>query len=133
MEADEDSYNDDEDSVEADEDAHRWCQKVESSAIPATRILDLAGATTGIVRIVETVGRTGRYVALSHCWGDPKRRPIMTTQATLKDHMSGIAMSSLPRSFNDAIKVCLRLNIKYLWIDCLCIVQDDRYDYNLSN
>jgi hypothetical protein len=133
VEAGEDSYNDNENSVGADEDSHTLCQMVKSLAIPAKRVLDLAGAATGIVRIVETAGRTGRYVALSHCWGDPTRHPIKSTQATLNDHMSGIAISSLPRSFSDAIRVCLHLDAEYLWIDCLCIVQDDQYGYHLSN
>jgi hypothetical protein len=126
VEAGEDSYNEDENSAGADEDPHSMCQEIKSLAIPAKRILHLAGAATGIVRIVETAGRTGRYVALSHCWGDPTRHPLKSTHATLNDHMSGIAMSSLPRSFSDAIRVCLHLDIEYLWIDCLCIVQDDR-------
>ena len=134
--SDKDSENSDDDSensVGAGGDPHESCPKVDSLAIPAKRILDLAGAATGIVRIVETAGRTGRYVALSHCWGDPTRHPIKSTQATLNDHMSGIAMSRLPRSFSDAIRVCLHLDIEYLWIDCLCIVQGDRYGYDLSN
>ncbi|KIN02803.1 hypothetical protein OIDMADRAFT_118738, partial [Oidiodendron maius Zn] len=130
--SDDDSENSDDDSensIRASGDPHDSCPKVNSLAIPAKRILDLADAATGIVRIVEAAGRTGRYVALSHCWGDPTRHPIKSTQATMNDHMSGIAMSSLPRSFTDAIRVCLHLDIEYLWIDCLCIVQDDRDEW----
>ena len=114
-------------SAENRGDIHEQCRKDNDLAIPAKRVLNLADALTGTVRIVETADRKGRYVALSHCWGDPKRHPLMSTHATLKDHMSGIAISSLPRSFRDAISVCLHLDIKYLWVDCLCIVQDDKY------
>jgi hypothetical protein len=119
-------HDDNENPAEVNEDPHTWCREAKFHAIPAKRVLDLACAEKGIVRIVETAGRIGRYAALSHCWGSPKRHPTKTTSATLDDHMSGIAISSLPRSFSDAIKVCLYLDIEYLWIDCLCIVQDNR-------
>jgi Heterokaryon incompatibility protein (HET) len=114
-------------SPEDDEEIHEYCQKDKDLAIPAKRVLNLADVATGKVRLVETANLKGRYVALSHCWGDPKRHPIMSTHATLKDHLSGIKISSLPRSFLDAIKVCVFLHIQYIWIDCLCIVQDDKY------
>ncbi|KAF1946928.1 HET-domain-containing protein, partial [Clathrospora elynae] len=104
---------------------HEQCQKDTDLVIPVKRVLDLAGAATDVVRIIETTDREGQYVALSHCWGHPKTHPLMTTHATLKDRMSGIALSSLPRSFRDAIIVCRRLDVQYIWIDCLCIVQDD--------
>lgn len=113
--------------TEHGEEIHKQCQKDNGLAIPAKRVLNLADAATGIVHVVETVKHKGRYVALSHCWGDPKRHPLISIHANLKDHMSGMAISSLPRSFRDAIRVCLHLDIQYLWIDCLCIVQDDRY------
>ena len=57
----------------------------------------------------------------------------MSTHATLEDHMSGMALSSLPRSFRDAISVCLCLDIQYIWIDCLCFVQNDRYGHRPFN
>ena len=111
------------DSAGEREEIHEECQKGNDLAIPAKRVLNLAKVATGTVRIVETADRKGRYVALSHCWGDPRRHPLMSTHATLGDHMSGMALSSLPRSFRDAINVCLYLDIQYIWIDCLCIVR----------
>lgn len=113
---------------------HRECQQGDDLVIPAKRVLDLQDAATGVVRIVETAGREGRYAALSHCWGgDPSRHPLMTVHATLEKHMSGIALSDLPQSFRDAIRVCRHLDIQYIWIDCLCICQDDRYHHLYSS
>jgi len=37
-------------------------------------------------------------------------------------------MSELPATFRDAINVVRVLNIQYLWIDALCIIQDDDFD-----
>ena len=110
-------------------DVHKQCQRDNDLTIPAKRVLNLEQAAAGTVNLVESTDCKGRYVALSHCWGDPLRHPPSSTHGTLQDHMSGIAVSSLPQSFRDAIRVSLHLGVSYLWIDCLCIVQDDRYGY----
>lgn len=120
---------DDRTSVGKREDSiHEECHKDDDLIIPAKRVLHLADAATGTVRVVGTTNLEGRYIALSHCWGPPERHPLMTTHATLKDHEAGIELASLPRSFRDAITVCRHLGVEYIWIDCLCIVQDDGYD-----
>jgi hypothetical protein len=105
---------------------HKLC-KMDTCPIQAKGVLDLASSSTGVVRLIEASGISKPYVALSHCWGISSQHPLMTTYATLDDHTIGIALSSLPQSFRDAIKVCTYMNIQYIWIDCLCIVQDDGY------
>lgn len=78
----------------------------------------------------ETTGEIGAYVALSHCWGTNPRNAIpMTTTSNLDQRKLGIPMTELPRSFQDAIKIVRKLNIRYIWIDSLCIVQDDSDDW----
>ena len=69
----------------------------------------------------------GRYVALSHCWGQTPS--LRTTRSTLADHKRGIALSELPQSFADAVAIVRLLGVRYLWIDSLCIVQDDEHDW----
>ena len=49
--------------------------------------------------------------------------------ATLEDRMQGISIAALPRNFQDAIIVTRMLNIRYLWIDSLCIIQDSNEDW----
>ncbi len=68
----------------------------------------------------------GRYAALSYCWGGPQ--PIRTTRETLSDHIRSIPFKSLPRTLQDAITVTRKLGLKYIWIDALCIIQDDEAD-----
>jgi hypothetical protein len=63
------------------------------------------------------------YVALSHCWGNGKH--LQTTLRNLDEHTTGIEVASLSRTFRDAIAICQHLDESYLWIDSLCIVQDD--------
>ncbi len=72
-----------------------------------------------------------QYTALSHCWGALK--PLTTTGSSLEQRKQGIEWSSLPKTFRDAIHVTHSLGIKYLWIDSLCIVQDDSVDWEVES
>lgn len=65
----------------------------------------------------------GRYMTLSHRWGQKPLRKL--TRDNMREFMGGIKLSSLPQNFQDAIKVASGLEIRWLWIDALCIIQDD--------
>jgi heterokaryon incompatibility protein (HET) len=81
-----------------------------------------------LLRLVETdTGKYGQYIALSYCWGSVSA--YKTTVNTKNDHMSGINFDCLPRTIQDTIVLTRYLGLQYLWIDCLCIVQDDREDW----
>jgi hypothetical protein len=67
------------------------------------------------------------YATLSHCWG--KADFIQTTKETLDQRKQGIKWADLPRTFQDAIEIVRALNIQFLWIDSLCIVQNDDLDW----
>lgn len=82
------------------------------------------------LHLVSTSGTRATYAALSHCWGDVKNHPPMTTVDSLKQHQSAIKMLELPKMFQDAIGVTVRLGLQYLWIDSLCIIQDDGQDWH---
>jgi len=71
------------------------------------------------------------YIALSHCWGP--NQIITTTKATLQSRKAGIDLSMLSQVFRDAILVARRLHIRYLWIDSLCIIQDDEKDWQTES
>lgn len=60
-------------------------------------------------------------------WGDSP--PYTTTKATIQARRSGIPLNEMPQTFVDAVKVTRRLGLKYLWIDSLCICQDDSEDW----
>ncbi|ETS85986.1 hypothetical protein PFICI_04011 [Pestalotiopsis fici W106-1] len=67
-----------------------------------------------------------KWASLSYVWGGPQE--TRTTRTTLSKHLEGIEMDVLPQTLVDAIKVCRGLDIPYLWIDALCIIQDDTSD-----
>nr|ADT63909.1 HET domain protein pin-c1 [Neurospora crassa] len=69
------------------------------------------------------------YLTLSHCWGPPEKRPATTTKANLTQRMERIPFIELPRTFRDAIEITRKLGHRYLWIDSLCIIQDDEQDW----
>ena len=66
------------------------------------------------------------YIALSHCWGltipDAGR-------TTLGRRNMSIFAGNLPRTFQDFIEIARRLEIRYVWIDSLCIIQDSGDDW----
>ncbi|KAG4428191.1 hypothetical protein IFR05_016327 [Cadophora sp. M221] len=95
----------------------------EFTALP-TRVLLI---DNNKVSLVETAGRSGRYATLSHCWGTSQ--PITTTRDTLDKRYADIGWSSLPHLFQDTIALTRELGIQYLWIDSLCIIQDDNVDW----
>jgi hypothetical protein len=56
--------------------------------------------------------------------------PLRTTSDTLDDFQNaGIPWETVPKTFQDAIDMTQLLGIKYIWIDSLCIVQDDVDDW----
>ncbi|KAK5653177.1 hypothetical protein OQA88_9075 [Cercophora sp. LCS_1] len=70
------------------------------------------------------------FIALSYTWGSPTPKTLKTTKATLKSMVdNGLAMSELPATFVDAVNVTRAFGYEHLWIDALCIVQDDGEDW----
>ncbi|KAH7148181.1 heterokaryon incompatibility protein-domain-containing protein [Dactylonectria macrodidyma] len=69
----------------------------------------------------------GGYAALSHCWGDGPRLTLNTGSVTKLT--KGINIADLPKTFKDAVLVVKQLGISHLWIDSLCIFQDDSSDW----
>jgi hypothetical protein len=66
-------------------------------------------------------------LTLSHVWG--KAQIITTTTATLLNRVKGIAMEDLSTTFRDAVTIAREMNVRYLWIDSMCIIQNDTKDW----
>ncbi|EME40198.1 hypothetical protein DOTSEDRAFT_74873 [Dothistroma septosporum NZE10] len=70
---------------------------------------------------------TFTWAALSHCWGGGQ--PIKLVRDNLSDLHSRVSFDELPSTFRDAIDVARLLEIQYIWIDSMCIIQDDIEDW----
>lgn len=96
-----------------------------------TRVLDVYMEDPALgedqVKLCLLGGKQAPYVALSHCWGG--NIPNKTIKATLDALQRGIPVASLPQNFQDAVLITRQLHLRYLWIDALCIVQDDPADW----
>ncbi|CAG1992345.1 unnamed protein product [Fusarium graminearum] len=94
-----------------------------------SRVIDVGdNRSSPYVRLWETDGiETGDYIALSYCWG--KSPQYTTTKSTLNDRKRQIPISDLPQTHQDAIKLTREFGIGYLWIDSMCICQDDYDDW----
>ncbi|KAK1754203.1 HET-domain-containing protein [Echria macrotheca] len=93
-----------------------------------SRVIDVGKATSNKVFLYESpAGQRGTYMCLSYCWG--RSNFIKSTGATVQRHMTrGIALRDLPRVFQDAIGIVRAFQVRYLWIDSLCIIQDCKED-----
>src|SRR2546429_4474745 len=102
---------------------HRICRNLEDTVLP-TRVIDVGspdGSKEPFLFISE--GCVGRYIALSYCWGG--EQSIKTTVDSLEAHKRKIELSTLSQSLQDAVTVTRKLKIQYLWIDALCIIQNN--------
>ncbi|KAH7061846.1 heterokaryon incompatibility protein-domain-containing protein [Paraphoma chrysanthemicola] len=119
----------------------RWCDgshnctryNAKSKAVLPSRLLDIGDRDLEILRLFCPKKKDGvKYAALSHCWGQlthENKRQFCTTDDNIKDRLKGFTFSELPKTFRDAIRVTRELGIQYLWIDSLCIIQENQKDW----
>jgi Heterokaryon incompatibility protein (HET) len=103
---------------------HKLCKPPETTPLP-TRILDLSG--DDFIKLYVTKSENERYACLSHSWGGIV--PCQTLKENCDKHQERINISDLPATFRDVVGYVRRLGIRFLWIDSLCIVQDDINDW----
>ncbi|KAK1749559.1 heterokaryon incompatibility protein-domain-containing protein, partial [Echria macrotheca] len=107
---------------------HAACKSVGLSSPLPTRVVDVGDPTN--IKLIESSCMTGRYLCLSHCWGE--HQPLRTLTSNYADHLSNIPWSRIPETFQDAITLARKLGFSYIWIDSLCIVQDDAADWEVE-
>lgn len=72
--------------------------------------------------------KRANYFALSYCWG-PGPHNYQLTKEKLGNLQQQIPASTLSKTISDAIFITQQLGYRYLWVDALCIVQDDAEDW----
>ncbi|OTB15017.1 hypothetical protein K445DRAFT_376434 [Daldinia sp. EC12] len=110
---------------------HDKCESFRHRPLPA-RVLDVGSNSSDPVKLLCVKdNREDTYACLSHCWGKPKEgeNPLTLTVKDEEDLRHRVPLDELPRNYQDAIRFCRLLDIRYLWIDALCIVQDSAEDW----
>lgn len=117
-------------------ETHTGCmkrRKAKSGSKPfvPTRLLDIRGAPGAPMRVVETTKTEVRspYATLSHCWGPREFVRLLRTTEKQFVHEEGVPWDWLTKNFQQAVEVARVLEIEYIWIDSLCIVQGDNGDF----
>ncbi|KAL7938725.1 heterokaryon incompatibility domain-containing protein [Trichoderma chlorosporum] len=101
-----------------------------------TRLINVEGRReSGLIRLVEShdnhdgiAEEPQPYIALSYCWG--KKAPsLKTTRSNYSQLKKSISYDALPKTYQDTVRIARALHVKYIWIDALCIIQDDVADW----
>ena len=108
----------------------------ECSQLP-TRVVDVGNTVGTEAKLIEPGLQCSEYASLSYCWGpNPGSAgagalgwPHVTTSANLGQRLAGEPLVDMPKTISEAILVCQQIKLRYLWVDCLCIVQDDAQDW----
>ena len=104
-----------------------------STAALPIRLIDVGNIDPEILRLYHCKRKeTLKYAALSHCWGKlavEHKRQFCTTDDNFEARLNRFNFSDLPKTFRDAVQVTRELGIQYLWIDSVCIIQENKKDW----
>ena len=112
--------------------SHEGCEKPSRrfrsglrSEFRPTRLVEIIN--DGTIQLHTTkLGESVKWATLSYCWGGPQ--PVQTTKDTLEQLSLSFPISDLPKTLQDALTTTHRIGLRFLWVDCLCIIQDDPED-----
>jgi hypothetical protein len=91
-----------------------------------TRLLDIS--QPGGVRLVDTdtLEENLRYATLSDICEDSSNSKL--TASTASKLLDGVSDNYLSPIYRDAIATARKMDISYIWIDALCVIQDYPFD-----
>ena len=81
------------------------------------------------LRLEETQDNYGQYICLSHRWIQPVTQQSPTTESNYNDRLSGKGFDQLSPLFVHAFRAAVKFGVQYVWIDSLCIIQDNAEDW----
>lgn len=105
---------------------HQGCWSSHSNSVPSRLIKIISWDGKLLARVVACPSETTSYATLSYCWGGDQ--VTKATRQSLPSLEAGIEAETLSPSVYDAIVVASNLGLEYIWVDALCILQDDDDD-----
>ncbi|GKU03647.1 tol protein [Fusarium langsethiae] len=93
-----------------------------------TRLIDVHDHDSQTWSLMETKNHQSysKYIAVSHRWTEDTPRLLKDNYTSFQ---TGQHDKVVPRNYEDVFVLCRRLNIRYVWIDSLCIFQDSADDF----
>jgi hypothetical protein len=108
----------------------RWSQSIGSSfsGLEVLRLLDVVNEC-----LVE-VRSPCRYLILSYVWGGVNNVRLTSSNKSsmMKEGVLQTIWRILPRTVQDAIDIVKALGERFLWVDALCLVQNDAVDVRIG-
>lgn len=97
-----------------------------------SRLIDVGDPGSSSWRIItpelhKTPPNYRGYLTLSHRWGSSPF--VQLTSDTLPGFRNYTTIDHLPKTFRDAIALAHHFNVRHIWIDSLCILQDSPLDW----
>jgi hypothetical protein len=114
---------------------HSECQQRVTRKLPKRLIYVHRNATSSEIeaRICQSdkLPQSTQYLSLSHCWGQTTF--LTTTRENISEFELSLPVDRLSLTFQDALFTTIALGFEYIWIDSLCIIQNDTDDWNQAS
>ena len=104
--------------------SHSLCNVIHKRMTPS-QLLSLSDDTIRLC-LSEELPQCPKYATLSHCWGSLVL--LNLKKSTLQLFRESVPFQAICKTFEHAIHIMRYMGISYLWIDSLCIIQDDTDD-----
>ncbi|CAH0027148.1 unnamed protein product [Clonostachys rhizophaga] len=96
------------------------------------KVISLGPESNMDIRLIEAYGLPHEPYFVLHDQQERRSFSGLSECQNLEDDSVEVPYDLLPRVFQDAILVCRKLSIKYLWINALCENQDDDDDWEIA-
>ncbi|KAK2596481.1 hypothetical protein N8I77_013369 [Diaporthe amygdali] len=98
------------------------------------RLLEVGASSLRLVErnnIIAGSAKRPQYAALSYCWGRREHAGYQSkiTNRNRNYFLERLDSDALSPVLKDAVKITRCLSIPYLWVDSLCILQNDQSDW----
>lgn len=108
-------------------DEHTHCGEADPKSMPH-RVLEIEDCKTARVRLIDSRDMREKYACLSHRWC-PETVIASLLQGNFEEYTQRVPDTALYALLRDAVLIAGLAGLRFIWIDCLCIIQDDSNDW----